>query len=149
MKKIGFMLIIAILVIGSVFAQERERGARRPAPELVTVEGTLQLRNGFIAVTSGESSYYVHRLNRLVGFIDGLREGSRVSIEGYVARNSIFPAKLTIDGRVYDFTAAPRNAQAPTGERNRGQLQGPGRTGPGRTGPGRANQGRFFGCCRW
>jgi len=144
MKKIGFVLIITFLVIGSVFAQERnERPARRAAPELVTVEGTLQLRNGFISVASGENNYYVHRLNRLVGFVDGLREGSRVSIEGYVAGNSLFATKLTIDGRVYDFAAAP--AQAPAQGPGWGRNWGP--QGPGRTGPGRANQGRFFGCC--
>ena len=137
MKKIGFVVIITFLVIGSAFAQERN--ARRSAPELVTVEGTLQLRNGFISVTSGENSYYVHRLNRLFGFVDGLREGSRVSIEGYVAGNSLFATKLTISGREYDLMPGPRDiAQAPGWGRNRGPQ-----------GPGRVYQGRFFGCCRW
>jgi len=42
-------------------------------------------------------------LNRYIGFINDLREGTRVSVEGRVFGNTILPAKVTIGGRSYNF----------------------------------------------
>jgi FlaG/FlaF family flagellin (archaellin) len=97
MKKLIFVLAIALLAIGTVSAQS------------VTVSGTLQLQNGSIAVASGSNVYFVPVLNQYIGFIDGLREGAQVSINGTVWGNSIQPITVTIAGKTYDFT--PNNQQ--------------------------------------
>ena len=102
MKKIGFLALIAVFTIGTVFAQNQEN-RKRVSPELITVEGTLQLQNGMIAVLAGETVYYVPRLQRYIGFIEGLKEGNSVSIEGYAYRNFLGPTKVTINGKSYDF----------------------------------------------
>ena len=128
MKRFGFVMIIAFLVIGTVFAQDRS--ARRSRAESITVDGTLQLQNGFIAVSSGDTVYYVPRLGRYVGFIDGLKEGSRVSIEGHAFRNFLQPVKVTVDGRAYNFPEGPGFAGSGWGG-------GPGYGSFGRNAPGR------------
>jgi hypothetical protein len=99
MKKLIFVMIIACLAVGTVFAQW---GA--PA-QAVTVSGTLQLQNGAIAVSSGSNVYFVPVLNRYIGFIEGLREGAQVSINGFVWGNSLQPNTVTIEGKTYDFAA--------------------------------------------
>jgi hypothetical protein len=45
--------------------------------------GTLNFINGQIAVKNGETTYYVRGLGRLFGFVEGLKEGSTVTLEGY------------------------------------------------------------------
>ena len=99
MKKIVFLLVIAFIAIVTVFAQGWG-GASQP----VTVTGTLQLQNGEIALASGNTVYFVPALGRYIGFIEGLKEGARVSIEGYAWGNSLEPSKVTIDGKSYDFS---------------------------------------------
>jgi len=134
MKKIIIFLIIAILIAGTVSAQpikDQRNSAPKVNPEQlndanpksrnnrvresksVSIEGVLKLEKGFVAVESADTVYYVPMLNRYIGFITGLREGEKVSVEGYEFRNMIRPTKVTINGKSYDFTAW-----------NRGQGQG-------------------------
>ena len=103
MKKIVIFLFIAALLVGTVSAQNRDN--RQRDDNLVTVDGTLKLERGFVAVESGDSVYFVPMLNRYIGFINGLSEGTRVSVEGRNFRNVIQLTKLTINGRDYDFAA--------------------------------------------
>jgi hypothetical protein len=100
MKKIIIIFSIAFLAIGALSAQG---WGPRSAPESVKIEGTLQLHKGQFAVASGNNIYYVPRISRYVGFIDGLKEGSNVSFEGYVAGNFLQPVKMTISGKSYDL----------------------------------------------
>jgi hypothetical protein len=65
----------------------------------------LQLHNGQFAVTSGNNIYYVPMIGRYAGFIDGLKEGSIVSFEGYVKGNFLRPVKMTIGEKSYDLAA--------------------------------------------
>jgi hypothetical protein len=58
-----------------------------------------------IALESGDSVFFVPVLNRYIGFIDGLKEGANVSVEGRLHRNIIFPSKVTIAGKPYDLAA--------------------------------------------
>jgi hypothetical protein len=123
MKKIIIFLIIAVLIAGAVSAQPI-RDQRNPVPKenleqlsdtaqsgsrraretrSVSVEGVLKLEKGFVAVESDGTVYYIPMLNRYIGFITGLREGERVSVEGYEFRNLIRPVKVTIAGKSYDF----------------------------------------------
>jgi len=80
---------------------------QRPEYQSVAINGTLKLERGFVAVqsASGDSVYIVPMLNRYIGFISGLTEDARVSIEGIQFRNIIHPTKLTIGERAYDFPA--------------------------------------------
>ena len=96
------------MVVSMVSAQQW--GNRRGFARSVTVTGTLQLQNGTIAVTDENKVYYVPSLERYIGFIEGLKEGAQVNMEGYIAGNSnyIQPSKITINGKSYDFIA---NAQ--------------------------------------
>jgi len=166
MKRIGFFLLIAVLLIGTTSAQdrndrqdrnnrprsERPRGERQGRNDRqfdaksVTIEGTLQLENGSIAVASGDTVYRVPMLTRYIGFIDGLKEGAKVSVEGYEDRNVIFPSKVTIGSNSYDFNVLGRGQGGP------GFLGGDGRARDDGYGCGfgmmRGRGGRFGGMMR-
>jgi hypothetical protein len=105
MKKIISFMIIAIFIAGAVCAQDKPRENRQREINSVSIEGTLKLENGFVAVQSGDTVYSVPLLNRYIGFISGLREGARGSVEGNAFRNFITPKKVIIDGKTYDFFA--------------------------------------------
>jgi len=122
-KRIGLILFLVILMTGVIFAQDRgdrpdrgnhherfnrQDGTRQFQRENVTINGKLQMERGVFAVASGDSVYFVPVLGRYVGFIDGLKEGANVSIEGYLFRNIIHPVKITIDGKSHDFPAFNR-----------------------------------------
>jgi len=108
-KKFTVFLFISVLLTGTVFAQNRDnrpnKNDRKQEVTKVSIEGLLKLEKGFVAVESGGSVYFVPKLNRYIGFITGLREGGKVSVEGYEFNNMIHPTKATIDGKSYDFIA--------------------------------------------
>jgi hypothetical protein len=144
MKKICLVLVIAVLAIGIVSAQSWGRGNQRGASQSVTVNGTLQLQNGLIAVAEGNNVYFVPMLIRYIGFIDGLKEGAGVSVEGYVSGKYLQPAKVTISGKSYDF---PANGY---GQGRGGGGFGPMGGGSGPRGGGYGPMGGFCGCGgRW
>jgi hypothetical protein len=70
---------------------------------LVSMDGTLKLERGIVAIESNDSIYFVPLLNRYIGFINELNEGSRISIEGMLYRNIVRPVKITLGDRSYDF----------------------------------------------
>jgi hypothetical protein len=103
-------MVIAVLFAGAVFGQSPtdknsvpRRNFGRAAPETVTINGTLQLEKRFIAVSSDDNVYYMPMLSRYIGFIEGLKEGAVVSVEGYIYNNFIFPSKVNINGKSYNF----------------------------------------------
>ena len=137
MKKLTIFIFIAALLAGTVSAQpikdqreaelqinkEQQRGGnpeargdrherpnRQDQSNSVSIEGTLKLEKGFVAVQSGETVYLVPMLNRYIGFISGLKEGEKVTIEGREFRKMIQPIKVTIGEKSYDFIAHPYNA---------------------------------------
>ena len=111
-----------------------ERPMRRQA-EGVSVSGNLSVVRGMIVVTEGETTYIIGGLNRFVGFIDGLREGAAVTLEGNAfssPRNDsnetvkfLSVQKMTLNGKEYDLgRPAPdfqnqRNRQIPQNQMNR------------------------------
>jgi hypothetical protein len=108
MKKFIIFLFAAVLTVGMVSAQERNE-RQKVNPRLPqNVEGTLKIEKGLIAVKSGESVYYVPMLTRYIGFINGLKEDSKVFIEGFIFKNIIHPLKVTVADKSYDF-AMPRS----------------------------------------
>jgi len=124
-KKLAVFLFVSVLFMSTVFAQnkdnrpDRNNRKQEPQPSLqgvepevrgsplevtkVTIDGVLKLEKGIVAVASGDSVYYVPILNRYIGFIDGLKEGTKVSIEGSQIKDVIRPVKVTINGKSYDF----------------------------------------------
>jgi hypothetical protein len=81
-----------------------------PASETVTVTGTMVVAQGMPALKSGDVTYYVSGISQLIGFVDGLKEGAQVTIEGAAITSPsdknvkfLSPSKLTINGKVYDL----------------------------------------------
>ena len=103
MKKMAILVFLALAACGILFAQT--------AGPLSTISGTLGVNNGRIALTSETTTYYVRGLNRYIGFIDGLKDGAHVSLEGYASAPSMegqterlfLPVKLVINGKVYEI----------------------------------------------
>jgi hypothetical protein len=107
MKKFGFIIVIACLVIGTASAQNWNNGWGTPVQtgQAISISGTLQLQNGVIAVVSGNTAYYVPSLTQYIGFIEGLREGAQISVDGYFYGNYVQPTRVVISGKSYDFSA--------------------------------------------
>ncbi|GHV92536.1 hypothetical protein AGMMS50268_30390 [Spirochaetia bacterium] len=121
MKKttgIFMVVLIGLLCAGSLWAGGRDRGfdGRKSSPriaapaEAVTINGTLRLVEGRIAVVADGKTYYTTGLQRLIGFVDGLKEGAVVRLEGSataVPLNSnakfLRVTRLTFNGKTYDF----------------------------------------------
>jgi hypothetical protein len=99
MKKLMFLTAVVCLATGSIFAQGWGGVSQK-----ITVNGTLQLQNGQIALASGNTVYFVPTLGRYIGFIDGIKEGASVSIDGYASGNYLEPSRVTVNGKSYDFS---------------------------------------------
>ncbi|GHV28366.1 hypothetical protein AGMMS4952_11830 [Spirochaetia bacterium] len=112
--------LIGLLCAGSVWAHDRDHGRGRgpggwgnfPPAETVAINGNLQLVEGHIAVVADGKTYFVNGFHHLIGFIDGLKEGAAVRLEGSatpVPLNSsarfLRATKLTINGKTYDLPA--------------------------------------------
>jgi hypothetical protein len=154
MKKYIFFLVASFVVV-SAWAQLPGTGWRENSRhrEPVSVSGTLVLADGFIALKSGDTLYYTGGLERLVGFVDGLKENAQVRLEGYdfsrAARTQdatqpetthfFRVTKLEIDGRSYETSRMAGGGFSGQGPRNfrdgcgAWPMHGPGRTfdGPG------------------
>ncbi|MFQ3547536.1 MAG: hypothetical protein SNJ56_04300 [Termitinemataceae bacterium] len=117
MKRILIIVAAGLIAAGSLSAQAMGYGPGVAAAvqtqnlQTVKVEGKLALVNGMIAVQSSGKTYYVGGLNRLIGFIDGLKEGSSVKLEGYAVALPGAPeylhlrvTKLTFNGKDYDLS---------------------------------------------
>jgi hypothetical protein len=118
MKKIGMILAFALLAFGGIYAetaQPAKGDAKKSA--IVEVSGPLSFVNGRIAVVSGDKTYYLGGIQTLLGFVDGLKEGSVVKTTGYAAAIPAAPeyqflrlTRLTFNGKAYDFPEPSRKA---------------------------------------
>jgi len=90
------------------FYSETERSRQREI-NTVTIEGTLKLERGIVAVDSGTSVHLVPMLNRYIGFISELKEGTFVTVTGYEFRNFLQPVKVAFEDKSYDFMGYGRN----------------------------------------
>jgi len=101
----------------------------RPATEAVSISGNLIVAHGRPALKSGDVTYLVLGLNRLTGFVDGLKEGAMVAIEGTALSRQkddnvkfLAPAKLTLGGKTYDM-AFPEEGMRNNHPGNRGRRE--------------------------
>ena len=109
MRKIVLFCLFTAIMSGSIFAQSNT--------PTTSIRGTLGLSNGRVSVVSGNITYYVRGLERFVGFIDGLKEGAQVSIDGFAAAptlegqtDRLFRAvKLTLNGKTYEVGSPDSN----------------------------------------
>ena len=101
-----------------------------PARESVSVSGNLAVTRGGISVESGGITYLTFGLNSLVGFVDGLKEGAQVALEGYAAQipknekeKIMHVTKMTLNGKEYDLgrklEGSPPNRSSPMGQDRR------------------------------
>ncbi len=123
MKRVIAIVAVGLIAAGAVFAQARGVGPGAFGPgafgpgaqvqnaEPVKVEGKLALVNGFIAAQTKDKTYYVMGIQPLIGFIDGLKEGATVKLEGDAFEMPMAPeylvlraTKLSFNGKDYDLS---------------------------------------------
>jgi hypothetical protein len=111
--------VLVVLLAFSIAALASARGedgwgwggpSQQPAAEQVTVSGALTIVQGSLAVKSGDTTYLVSGLRRYVGFIDSLKDGAQVKLEGSAVTSPqdakikmLRVSKLTIGGKDYDL----------------------------------------------
>lgn len=107
-KKIAVISVIIGLVIAGTLSAQGIVGAD---VETLTISGKLAVANGVITVQTGEKTYYAHGFQHLIGFVDGLKEGAEVTLEGFVPptfRNidypNFFALKMTLNGKSYELS---------------------------------------------
>ena len=113
MKRKLLLIFLAFGLTALVSAQGGRPGPmapRLPAPEAVTVSGNLIVAYGTPAVKSGDVTYIIGGINRLLGFVDGLKEGAQVTLEGMAISSPrentvkvLRATKLTLGGKTYDL----------------------------------------------
>jgi hypothetical protein len=129
--------VLLILFITALAAMASAQGwgwdhHRVPPAETVTVSGRMIVARGFPALESGGTTYMVAGINRLIGFVDGLKEGAQVTIEGLATTVSqdgktkfLRPSKLTLDGRSYDLAMPAPDLDRIRDRLYRGELHPP------------------------
>ena len=151
MKKIVVLVAIAAIAASAVAAQGMRPGMWNQAPaaaaaqEVVKVDGRLSLVNGHPAVVSAGKTYYVRIPGMLYGYLDTLKDGAAVKLEGYavsvpLADNTyvLQVSKLNVGGKDYDLgqfaeTRGALGAMGGRGGRMGGAPNGAGQM-PGRGG---------------
>jgi hypothetical protein len=91
---------------------QRPQISQAQAPQVVsTIEGKLALVQGHPGIVVKDKTYFVQIPMNLYGFIDGLKEGASVKLEGYEAAipfapNSYFfrVTTLTLGSKSYDLS---------------------------------------------
>ncbi|MDR2364229.1 MAG: hypothetical protein LBD65_07425 [Spirochaetaceae bacterium] len=131
----NIFFIILVLSAAGLFAQAGSgwtRGTRTPPESLtaVTVNGNLAIIDARIGLKSGDNTYYVMGIDRLIGFVDGLKEGAPVTLEGYEFPLPDAPEyrylrvlKLSFNGK--DYEVSPRLRQLAEGSGTPHPFAGP------------------------
>ena len=130
MKRIVVTVLMIIAAGTAAFAQ-----TQKTLPEKVTFSGKLELVQGMVAVKEEGTTYFIPRLLRLTGFIEGLKEGAQVTVEGYArtpprssvnsSESFILATKLTLNGKDYDLSPRLSDTQNVPGFGPRFQAPGP------------------------
>ena len=98
-----FILVLLALMTAGLLA------AQTP-PAATVITGNLELKDGRFYLKSGTTVFYIRGLEQHSGSIAGLQNGASVTLEGTVSSREgmtekvFFPAKLTLNGKVYDIS---------------------------------------------
>jgi hypothetical protein len=133
MRKLVTVFVVVLAAAGVASAQPAPWGAppwaAQTQGQTVTVEGKLALVNGMISVQSGGKTYYTPMLRRLVGFVDAVKEGASVKVEGYertfasaTDTSMLAVTRLTVAGKDYDL--APAAGMGPGMHGRQGGMRG-------------------------
>ena len=119
MKRIAILLLAGALTGGFIAAQVPKAPAGGPggpgrdwlSAPAVTVEGKLVFLNGFICITTPAKTWIVHLPAYIYGFVDGLKEGAQVKLEGKELAlpvpqptSNLMVTKLIFNGKEYDLS---------------------------------------------
>ena len=148
MKRMVLFLSIlgAVALLGAQEQPDQNRPGPKPrdrAAETVTLNGTLGLEQGRIVLDSEEDRYFVAGIRPLVGFVEGLKEGAAVTVEGTVlparrngGHKSLRVQKLGLNGKDYELPRVSRSRpdlaggdSSPDRDGRRDWYGGPGRHG--------------------
>jgi hypothetical protein len=112
MKKIILTTIMIAALGAAAFARDTA-----PAMEQKTLSGTLVAEHGQIALKAEDGLYYVRGLGQLIGFVDGLKEGAAVTLQGtvWVPERERWNTQPEPDGQKAEI--APRTADSQSGFR--------------------------------
>lgn len=106
MKKLVIVAMMCLMFAAALSAQNTQW----TAAETMSISGTLAVENGLIAVKTENQTYYTYGFQHLINFVDGVKEGAALTLEGYVLpyqrdpENPHFMAtKLTINGKSYEL----------------------------------------------
>jgi hypothetical protein len=124
MKRIA-IFALGLLSLGALlYAQEGDspgQDSRRPdgfdeyqrtSIEKLSLSGTLGLKRGVIILKDGDRIWYAPGLRPFAGFIDGLKDGAAVTLEGWGRRipqtdaGFLRVSKLILDGKEYEVGPA-------------------------------------------
>jgi len=125
MKRTAVWLMVLLIIAGVAAAQtnggkapDTQAPGQPPAQQVVKIEGKLALVNGEIGLVYKDKTYYLAMPEYLFGFIDGLKEGAQVKLEGYEFANPRTPdyvqfqvTKLSFNGRDFDLSQAGRRGR--------------------------------------
>jgi len=111
-KTIVCAAVFAVAMVSAAHAHDRRGDSLRSylqqeleSQEKVTVTGTIQIKDGAIALVNGETFYYVPNLKLLAGVVDGVKEGSRVTVEGYLFQTPwLSVTRVTVGEKSYDIS---------------------------------------------
>ena len=153
MKRILMIALLALSAVSLIFAQgiedsraqsSRPEQRQRPefTPEKTSVTGNLTIASGMAAIKSNDATYLIPGLIQYAGFIEGVKDGAQVTIEGISAPRRadvktvmLMPTKLIIGNKEYElgrpFAGAMmqnrnmpmQNRNMPMQNRNRGTFQ--------------------------
>jgi hypothetical protein len=152
MKRIALCMMALVAAAGIATAQTSGTKAadnQAATQTTVKIEGKLALINGEIGIQVKDKTYYLQMPKYLFGFIDGLKEGAQVKIEGYEFADTRTPGysflratKLSFNGKDYDLSGYGRGMgrggmMGGRGFDDNGPAQG---RGPGMMGRGRAGR---------
>jgi len=131
MKRTILFFTLVFCAAALVLAQGNNRWGKG-SPEKATVSGNLSIAQGMIAVVSGDTTWLVRGINRYIGFIDGLKEGAEVTLEGYAMPasrdknvKSLQVQKMTLNGKDYELARPRPDVKPEQMQRQRPHQQGP------------------------
>jgi hypothetical protein len=97
-----------------------QRNIPRITTEEVTITGELTILHGMLSIVSEGTTYLVAGLDRYIGFIDELKYGASVSLEGSAISLPQQPdtkmlrvSKMTLGGKDYDIGMVPLRGMTP------------------------------------